>query len=174
MYKMCAVKTLPCLRENKHAYKWGSWIEAVKAGCVSKIWESSEACFFVGELWRWVSVCAHLHVLQHSSVYDLHQFCCSACSCQQLHLLLFCQAEQILESGMLSVLAAGNASSLPKLFPRLQAELRDGALDSPWVLLPACSSGNRHLLSPLVSSTFLSLGFYNLISTCITKFGTLR
>lgn len=79
-----------------------------------------------------MSVCAHLHVLQHFSIYDLHQLCCSACSCQQLHLLLFCQAEQILESGKLSVLAAGNASSLPKLFPRLQAELRDRA---PWFSL---------------------------------------
>lgn len=48
-----------------------------------------------------------------------------------------------------------------------------GLLGSPWVLLRACSSGIGHLLSPLVSATSLSFGFYNLISTCLARFGTL-
>lgn len=164
---MCVVKTLLCLhvRTNMHTNEvpgsiW--WrLDAFQS------FESSKECLSVGELWRWVSVCAHLHVLQHSSTYDLHQLCCSACSCQQLHLLLFCQTEYTL-------LVPGNGQcQLPvKALPKTAAELRDVA---PWFSLCfATGLLQCHNLSPLISAASLSLSFCNLISISIITFGTSR
>lgn len=170
---MCVVKTLACLQgESKHAWEWGSWIDPVKSGHVSKLWVW-RAVLFWGELWRWAAVCAHLRVLQHSSIYDLHQLCRSACSCQQSHLLLFCQAEQILES------AGCRQCQLPdRALLKAVAELTRG---DPWFSWGFGSGFLQWHWSPFLSLSVTSESFSNfslaqflqLKSTCITKFGTL-